>query len=164
MLDEFGNNIPTRINGKRNSEYMKRHYQLNREKYQKLHKDYYNRNRDKVLEYEKQWQINNKIHTLQYIRNNYLRLNGRAVHCKKRLNPLNNKCELCNKTGKRIYYHHWDDNDLTKGIWVCCKCHRIIESIDDLEFTKKITNKYLNLKAIIEYSVSKVLNTKTTYR
>lgn len=45
----------------------------------------------------------------------------------KRPYPIDNLCELCD-TEKPLFlkYHHWDDADFGKGIWVCQACHRTI--------------------------------------
>ena len=39
-------------------------------------------------------------------------------------------CELCNKPKQRLDYHHYDDNDLSKGVWLCSFCHRFAEAAD----------------------------------
>lgn len=137
----------------------KKYYQKNKKCISKKQKLYYLKNKEKIMKRSTLWNKNHKNHRLQYMRNSYLRFNGKSIRVKKRDFPKNNKCELCNKNYNRLYYHHWNDNNLELGIWSCCKCHRIVETIDDIEFTKKITNKYLNLKQIIEFEYGKTLNT-----
>ncbi len=40
-------------------------------------------------------------------------------------------CELCgNVPPHRLHYHHWDDDDLDTGLWLCTRCHRFAESTD----------------------------------
>jgi rubrerythrin len=59
-------------------------------------------------------------------------------------------CEVCgNPYIKRLGYHHWDDNDKNKGVWVCRKCHYIIEQVDNRR-GKSIIPLYLKVKAQIE--------------
>jgi len=53
-----------------------------------------------------------------------------------------NGCELCNRIG-RLHYHHYDDNDLRKGIWVCFLCHKFVERVEKAE---GIVEKYSKLK------------------
>lgn len=52
-------------------------------------------------------------------------------------------CELCGTIahdGTKLHYHHWSD-DLNLGIWLCVRCHRFVEMVDDETHTK-----YLALK------------------
>jgi len=48
----------------------------------------------------------------------------------KRKFPENNCCELCDKFYKRLAYHHWDDINPSKGLWLCGYCHLIAEKLD----------------------------------
>jgi len=60
-------------------------------------------------------------------------------------------CELCEGllkdqgNDKRIYWHHWDDIDPSKGIWVCFRCHRFCEAIEH-GLTVEHFNRYLGLR------------------
>jgi hypothetical protein len=63
----------------------------------------------------------------------------------KRLRPLDNKCELC-LSKRYLVYHHWDDNDISKGIWCCYFCHSLVELIDRKFNLWNIINNYSNLK------------------
>ncbi len=57
-------------------------------------------------------------------------------------------CEVCGEIipdGKHKSYHHWDDDMPAMGIWVCYKCHKIIEGVDN-----GIAEKYLAVKLDIE--------------
>lgn len=42
------------------------------------------------------------------------------------------QCEMCRKSGenKRLVYHHWDDEDYSKGLWICQRCHNIAEGVE----------------------------------
>lgn len=48
----------------------------------------------------------------------------------KRNYPEYNKCEVCKRESKRLAYHHWDHNNLLKGLWVCPYCHVLAEILD----------------------------------
>lgn len=69
-------------------------------------------------------------------------INGEQViiHVDKR--PWPGHCELCNHEDRIIFYHHWDDKDMSKGIWLCYLCH-IFAEIADIEgkFEKYTTLK-----------------------
>jgi len=52
-----------------------------------------------------------------------------CLYGKKRQFPIDSKCEVCQKT-KKLDYHHWDDSNLSKGIWCCNVCHQMAEGID----------------------------------
>jgi hypothetical protein len=40
----------------------------------------------------------------------------------KRPYPVPQRCEICNEE-KRLVYHHWNNNNFSKGMWICQKCH-----------------------------------------
>ncbi len=40
----------------------------------------------------------------------------------KRDYPSDEKCEICRER-VRLVYHHWDNSDFSKGMWICTKCH-----------------------------------------
>lgn len=55
-------------------------------------------------------------------------------------------CELCKKRPRLLGYHHWNDDDLSRGVWICPPCHVKVEAVDNPEFVKK----WKNLKANID--------------
>ncbi|KKN54550.1 hypothetical protein LCGC14_0591420 [marine sediment metagenome] len=63
--------------------------------------------------------------------------------------PYTGKCELCGATYEddksKFHYHHWIDEEPTIGIWVCVKCHWMIEAVDT-----GLLQKYEELKPLIE--------------
>lgn len=72
-----------------------------------------------------------------------------SAELNKRDYPKDNICELCKKFKKKLDYHHWDDNKLDMGMWICSPCcHKFAELID--EFGINIVNEYLKLKENIE--------------
>lgn len=75
---------------------------------------------------------------------------GRFYGLHKRLKP--NCCELCGNNRVKLDYHHWDDNNMSKGIWVCGrgnKCHELAEAIDLIDNGSLLPSKYHKLKQII---------------
>jgi len=107
---------------------------------------------EKRAEYMKKWIKENKEHWLEiqrsYKRRNYLTINGKTVRGKKRLYPEDESCEVCKKQ-KRLHYHHWDNADLSKGVWVCIQCHFLIEVATKPDFEVRL-KRYLELKQEIE--------------
>jgi len=65
----------------------------------------------------------------------------------KRTFPTSNCCELCNKFYNKLVYHHWDNIDPSKGLWLCGYCHLVAEKLDI-----NIHEKYFNLKQLVEDS------------
>lgn len=76
--------------------------------------------------------------------------------------PKPDCCELC---GGKIYlgYHHWDDANKSKGVYVCHtnKCHNLAEVVDELDNGSLLPEKYSKLKQrIIELEAEKTLPLK----
>ncbi|MBA7648823.1 hypothetical protein ES703_56613 [subsurface metagenome] len=64
----------------------------------------------------------------------------RRVRARKRPRPA--ACELCNTPRDRLNWHHWDDDHLEWGLWLCQPCHMFAEGVDrGLE-----VSRYLELK------------------
>lgn len=61
--------------------------------------------------------------------------------------PHRDKCEICNRV-KKLSYHHWDDSNYSKGMWICTYCHYRAEAID-----RNFHIKYFKLKKKIEREV-----------
>lgn len=57
-------------------------------------------------------------------------------------------CELCGDSEIKLGYHHWDNNNKSKGIWVCRrnKCHHLVEAVDKLNNCNLLPKKYSELK------------------
>jgi len=66
----------------------------------------------------------------------------------KRPYPRNGRCEICNNKHKRMPYHHWDDKDISKGIYLCHRCHWIAEGIDHINSEEG--KEYIRLKQEID--------------
>ena len=47
--------------------------------------------------------------------------------------PHTGACELCSieDENRKLYYHHWDPDCPSVGVWVCFNCHRLAELIDE---------------------------------
>ncbi len=74
---------------------------------------------------------------------------GKTIFLKgnKRPRPIDGKCELCHLERKFLAYHHWDDKDISKGIWCCHFCHGVAETIDRIHNKIfDIIRQYLNVK------------------
>ncbi len=57
-------------------------------------------------------------------------------------------CEVCGREvqdTKYIGYHHWDDDMLAMGLWLCNGCHKLAEGID-----RGLVSAYLDRKADVE--------------
>lgn len=78
-------------------------------------------------------------------RKHILQTGGRKIRVLKRDYPEDECCELCGKEGRRLCYHHWDDTNLSLGMWICCRCHQIAHGIED-----GYISKYIELKEEIE--------------
>jgi len=60
--------------------------------------------------------------------------------------PRPSTCELCKGPSIRsLSWHHWDDNHLELGLWLCHKCHLFAEACE-----RGILNEYLKLKKEVE--------------
>lgn len=75
--------------------------------------------------------------------------NGIKLHVVKRNYPEDECCENCGKKAK-LDYHHWDNSNYMKGLWLCRVCHFIAEALDDLEVNSSKSSSYLILKKNIE--------------
>jgi len=78
-------------------------------------------------------------------RERYLHTVNGVFRVPKRKYPEDGKCELNGESGKKLLYHHWDDENMRKGIWVCFQCHRFVEAIDQ-GWHLSLLGKYLRLK------------------
>jgi hypothetical protein len=82
----------------------------------------------------------------EYRRKSLIQTGGKIIHVpNKRTYPKDCRCEICDKTCKRVVYHHWDDRNPSNGIWVCSACHSFVE-----RFEAGFLKKYLELKEKIQ--------------
>ena len=61
-------------------------------------------------------------------------------------------CELCGSTGKRMYYHFWDDEDPSLGLWLCYACRVFASLIDKFESPgiQSLVSRYEQMKTQLE--------------
>ena len=81
------------------------------------------------------------------MRENYIMVNkdGKRHWVKvegKRARPDN--CEICKRAADRLVYHHWDNNNILLGMWLCNPCHIMAEGVE-----KGRAEVYLMLKGQI---------------
>lgn len=72
--------------------------------------------------------------------------------------PHPGRCELCGRVGKRLAYHHWDNKEPSRGIWVSYKCHMIVELVDEFgpEAVHSMIDHYLELREAIEKEYNRI--------
>jgi len=65
-----------------------------------------------------------RIYARNYMRIHRIGQNGKDFRnvIGKRDYPNDNLCEICEEK-VRLVYHHWDNSDFSKGMWICTKCH-----------------------------------------
>lgn len=80
----------------------------------------------------------------KWTRNHVLSTKNKQIYGNKRPFPEDNSCELCGDEKTRLEYHHYDDNDLLKGLWLCVRCHIFAEKTD-----KGLQRRYFELKETI---------------
>lgn len=80
---------------------------------------------------------------VEYSRENYITMNGKKVRAPNK-RPRTEVCELCGRNSRKLDYHHWNDSDFSKGLWLCHLCHAFAEGAD-----KGMMNTYLQLKGAL---------------
>jgi len=74
-------------------------------------------------------------------------VNGVHGKFKVRKRPRPERCELCNSSPvSHWYWHHWDDDHLNWGLWLCWTCHMFAEALEKGLDASHI-QRYFNLKA-----------------
>lgn len=115
----------------RRRRYFEKHGEEARARHRKLRREHYQRHKTEELSHQRMTNLHTK--------------GGRVIsNVKKRPFP-NNVCEICGRQQRRLAYHHWNDSDIAKGIWICCPCHSMAEGID-----KGLHDVYLFKKNAIE--------------
>ncbi len=69
-------------------------------------------------------------------------------------------CELCGRP-KHLEYHHWDDEELSKGLWFCFRCHTFVGAYDRKP-NPNVEQEYLELKRQVEDGSFSPPSTPTT--
>lgn len=103
----------------------------------------------KVDETTRRWRADNLERSKKYHRErkrrNFITITreGKQVSARiKGKRPWPGSCELCGKINCILQYHHWDDSNPSKGLWLCMTCHRLAEIAD----SGAKTERYLELK------------------
>ncbi len=106
--------------------YMKKYHETHKEQ----SKQYYQKHKEKLREYARKYQRDHKKETREYRREHCLYQDGKTISgLNKR--PYPNYCEICGRLKLRnLKYHHWDEEHLDKGMWVCQHCHQFAEGCD----------------------------------
>jgi hypothetical protein len=133
-------------------EYMRKYHQTHKVDRSDYMKEYFKNNKEKISLKHDEWLKNNKDKRLAWRRKKYL---GRGDGFYKGLNKrdYSGKCEICGwiPNGKKILaYHHWDDTNPSKGLWVCYVCHCFVERMD-----KGFLPKYSTLRMEVENAYTK---------
>lgn len=81
------------------------------------------------------WLKTHKESNRELYRSNYVGSIREGKHkCFRALNkrprPEDGACELCRKPTRKLNYHHWDDEDFSKGMYLCNICHMFAEAVD----------------------------------
>lgn len=91
--------------------------------------------RQRTIERAKAYAREHPEHVKEMKRKQWLRVSDKALctmingerrillNVNKRPQPTDMNCENCGNKATRLHYHHWDDRDFSKGIWVCFTCH-----------------------------------------
>lgn len=112
------------------------------------------KHREEISRRRKQWRVEHKDEIR--IRTLGVKLpdgrNRTIYNLNKRLRP--ERCELCQKKTDALVYHHWDDLDYNKGMWICRgACHTFAERIE-----KGWIERYVALKNRIEMVMVKIVS------
>jgi hypothetical protein len=84
-----------------------------------------------------------------YSRTHYIsKADGTKIHTVKR--PRVEHCEICGRVRKKINYHHWDESNYLRALWLCGRCHFIAEAIEGLSKPNSYSSRYIQLKNHLE--------------
>jgi len=114
---------------------------------------------DARREYERDyWKENHERKNI--ISRRYRDKRGRAIERQQRLGgnmlpegqtkrQYTGKCEMCGRTYEddrnKFHYHHWNDDVIRYGLWLCARCHWVAEGVDS-----GLVPIYLKLKLGVE--------------
>ena len=118
--------------------YYRYRYTMNAEFREYMLNYYHNKRLDP--NYVEGCRIKSRDHARQNLLGTYVNGKKVLVHVKKRQWP--GHCELCEREDRKLFYHHWDDSNMSLGLWLCLRCHMFAENAD----IEGITQKYSELK------------------
>lgn len=136
-----------KINKEKRSIYMKDYQEKNKEKIRIYRKNRYEKNKKEISERQRIYRKKNREKRLAKRRKTTLGY-GRGVISGLDKRDYTGHCELCGKANIFLSYHHWDDKDYNKGIWVCNPCHQMITAYEKGKFA--YLKKYLGLKIFFD--------------
>ena len=141
-----------------NKEYNRRYYQEHKEELKKVARDWYREHREECLPKMREYARFHKAENQECQRRTALTTrdeNGNVLY----LVGLNKRphlgyCELCKAKNRKLNYHHWDNGNYNKGIWLCYQCHILVEMIDSGISIEEIIERYNKLKCKIEAEIT----------
>lgn len=78
-----------------------------------------------------------------------------------RQKPRDNQCEVCHKSSilrkSVLQHHHWDHENPSVGIWVCGRCHSVVNLLDT---EPELAKRYLDLKRAITRNYARQVEEK----
>jgi hypothetical protein len=100
-------------------------------------------------EFKNSWYVCKKCSADWYRKHEIACDGNKSLYGNKRDFPKNNKCEICHKEfiGYKYSYHHWNDRDISKGIWCHNNCHTLAEKVDNnLDLVYRKLKETINAK------------------
>jgi uncharacterized CHY-type Zn-finger protein len=126
--------------------YKATHYEKRQDLLRRCNRKYYNNNivalRIKGCEYSKRNKDRYPKEHLGTVIGGVIKI---IRHLNKRDYPIDNICELCYKKRKTLVYHHWDNSNFNKGMWICTPCHVLAG-----KYEKGYSEKYFKIKQNID--------------
>ena len=80
---------------------------------------YYYANKPRILKRQK---IYKRQHLLRFHNYDIRGLNKSPF-------PEGGVCPFCGGSNRKLQWHHWLDTNLNDGLWMCTKCHFILENL-----------------------------------
>jgi len=127
--------------------YAKNYKKNNRERISRYRREYYEKNREREKQRQREYY---RKHKEEIIAKQRIRVIGSGGRYFRKLNKRNwtGYCELCGRSNiKQLSYHHWDDKNPSKGIWICNSCHMMVTAYENGKFA--YLQKYLRLKRFL---------------
>lgn len=130
--------------------YHKKDYKLHKEERKRENRKYYQTHKEERKKYAK-----------LYSRKHKLQSGSKKWHYGLNKRDWTGYCELCGRENTHLAYHHWDDKDLNKGIWVCfTPCHQICEQVDKNQLY--LIGRYKEFKKLLDKQYQKKGEIKCT--
>lgn len=112
------------------------------EKRREYARKYAQEHREELYARTKKWREEHPEHNKALKRNRHRKyivvVNGKENIVPNKPSRPDDICELCGRKVWRLHYHHWDNEHLEWGLWVCGFCHHGVEM-----FESGLIEKYL---------------------